>query len=414
MKIDILTIFPKIFNSFLNESLLKKGLDNDIIDIGIYDIRGYTKDKHGNVDDAPYGGGAGMVMTPQPLADAIKSLKKDSTKTILLTPAGKPFTQDDAKRLSKEKNLIFVCGRYEGIDQRIADEYIDEEISIGDFVLNGGETASMVLIESIFRLLPGAIGDEASHQNDSFEDGLLEHPHYTRPEIFDGKSVPEILLSGHHKNIKKWREDESIKKTGKVRPDLLLKVGRAKVKDVNFSIALIHNPVLGKEGDTITSSITTLDVHDFARLGKTYGAKNVYIVTPVEDQKRLVERLKNHWMEGDFLKNEFTRRVDALDIVETAVSFDEVYRKVKRRSKKVKVLATSAVESAGSLSPDQWAVHSGEADEWIILFGTAYGLAPELTQRADFQLSPIKGRGEFNHLPVRGASAIVIHSLFGN
>ncbi len=411
MRVDILSIFPSFFDSIFSESLLKKAIEARVIDIQVHDIREYTKDKHRRTDDEPYGGGAGMVMTPQPIVSALEAITKDApARRILLTPRGKPFRQSDAVRLSKEKRLLFVCGRYEGVDQRVTDGFIDEEISLGDFVLNGGEIAAAALVESIFRLLPGAVGNSESLETESFERGLLEYPHYTRPEDFQGMKVPDVLLSGHHKKIENWRREESLKQTAKVRPDLLSK---SDAVSTQFSIALVHYPVLGKDGQPMVGSITTIDVHDMARIGRTYGARSVFIITPVEDQKIMVDRLKSHWIEGDFLKGEFERRVEALDIMETAGSVEIMLQKVKKRSKKVKILATSAIESPSSITPEEWRAKSCEADEWVILFGTAYGLAPELMEMADYQLSPIEGAGEFNHLPVRGASAIITDSLFG-
>jgi tRNA (guanine37-N1)-methyltransferase len=415
MRIDILTIFPTMFDSFLGESLLKKGIDAGIIDVRLHDIRAYTDDKHRRVDDEPYGGGAGMVMTPQPMADAIESVVGERrVKKILLTPGGKPLRQSDAIRLSKEENLLFVCGRYEGIDQRVSDLFIDEEISIGDFVLNGGEVAAMALTEALFRLLPGAVGKEESVERESFAEDLLEHPHYTRPEEFRGLKAPEILLSGHHAKIEEWRKDMSVKKTAGVRPDLLARAADARRGDVAFSLALIHYPILGKSGETITGSVTTIDVHDLARIGKTYGARAVYVVTPVEDQRRVVERIREHWMEGDVLREIDGRRTEALDILKVVTSIEAMTAEAKRSSgKKIRILATSAVEKPESLSADEWLLSVNPDEEWIVLFGTAYGLAPELLERADALLKPIVGAGEFNHLPVRGASAIISDWLFG-
>jgi len=415
MRIDILTIFPAIFDSFLGESLLKKGIDAGIIDIQTHDIRSYTEDKHKRVDDEPYGGGAGMVMTPQPLADAIEGvIEKREVKKILLTPGGKPFRQADAVRLSKEENLLFICGRYEGVDQRVSDLYVDEEISIGDFVLNGGEVAAMAITEAVFRLLPGAVGKEESVERESFAENLLEHPHYTRPDDFRGEKVPDILLSGHHAKIEEWRKERSISKTTDVRPDLLVRAAEEKKWDVAFSLALIHYPVTGKSGETITGSVTTLDVHDLARIGKTYGARAVYAVTPVEDQRRVVERIREHWMEGDVLREIDGRRTEALDIMKVVPSIEAMSADAKRSSKKkIRILATSAVEKPESLSADEWLASVKQDEEWIVLFGTAYGLAPELLEMADALLKPIEGGGEFNHLPVRGASAIISDWLFG-
>jgi len=415
MRIDILTIFPKLFDSFLGESLVKKAIDKKILDVRVHDIRKWSADKHGKVDDEPFGGGAGMVMTAQPIADALTELEKEGpAKTVLLSPGGRLFGGKTAREFSKLERLILVCGRYEGVDERIAAHYVDEEISVGDYVLNGGEVAAMAVVESVFRFLPGAIGKPQSHENESHEDLLLEHPQYTRPEDFRGLKAPEILLSGHHANIRKWRSEKSLEKTAKVRPDLLAKRRAEIAQRVGFSIALVHYPVVGKDGGTIVSSITTLDIHDMARIGMTYSARKVYMVTPVEDQQRLVARIKSHWSGDDELRKTVGRRAEALELVDVRESLDGVLRDMKKRAKRVKILATSAAEGEGTVTPDEFISRADEADEWLVLFGTAYGLAPEVMERADMRLAPLKGRGEFNHLPVRGASAIILHRLFGN
>ena len=219
MKIDILTIFPEMFEGFLKTSIIKRAIEKNIEEIQIHDIRKYSTDKHKKVDDYSYGGGRGMVLMPQPIFDAVEDLKTKESKVILMTPQGKPYKQKKAYDLSKEKHIIIICGHYEGFDERIR-TLADEEISIGDYVLTGGELPSMVITDSIVRLLDGVIEKE-SHINDSFNNKLLDYPVYTKPENFRGMKVPEVLLSGHHANIKKYRENEAIKKTKKRRPDLL-------------------------------------------------------------------------------------------------------------------------------------------------------------------------------------------------
>ena len=211
MHFDILTIFPNIFNSYFKESIIKRAKDKKLISIKTHDIRKYSKDKHKRVDDMPFGGGAGMLMTPQPLYDAITQLKKKNKgPVVFLSPQGKLWSQSKAESFStKYKEMIILCGRYEGIDQRIRDSLIDQEISIGNYVLTGGEIAAMTLVDSISRLIPGVLGAEDSHLEDSFSKSLKrkkEYPHYTRPANFKGMDVPEVLLSGHHKKIEAWRK----------------------------------------------------------------------------------------------------------------------------------------------------------------------------------------------------------------
>ncbi|MBR6948800.1 MAG: tRNA (guanosine(37)-N1)-methyltransferase TrmD [Bacilli bacterium] len=221
MKIDILTLFPDMFNSVFNESIIKRAIDLGKVDINIVNFRDYTNDPHKKVDDTPYGGGAGMVLTCQPIFDCVKSLRDDDSLVILLTPDGKVYNQKMAYDLSTKKHLIIICGHYEGFDERIR-SICDLELSIGDYVLTGGEIASMVLVDSISRLLPDVITDE-SHINDSFNNNLLDYPTYTKPREYDGMVVPDVLLSGDHKKIAEYRYQESLKKTRERRPDLLEK-----------------------------------------------------------------------------------------------------------------------------------------------------------------------------------------------
>lgn len=221
MKFSILTLFPEMFDT-LNQSIIGRAKEKELIDIELINIRNFSKDKHKKVDDTPYGGGAGMVMRPDVVYDAYKSIGDENAKVIYMSPQGKQLNQEKVKELSKQEHLILLCGHYEGIDQRVIDEIVDEEISIGDYVLTGGELPAMVLIDSVSRYIDGVLNNE-SIKEESFSDGLLEYPQYTRPEMFMGRNVPEILKSGHHENIDKWRKKMSLEITKIKRPDLLKK-----------------------------------------------------------------------------------------------------------------------------------------------------------------------------------------------
>ncbi|RYL92931.1 tRNA (guanosine(37)-N1)-methyltransferase TrmD [Sporolactobacillus sp. THM19-2] len=224
MKIDILSLFPDMFSGVLSESILGRAAERGAVSYHITDFRDYTKNKHRKVDDYPFGGGAGMVLMPQPLFDAAKSVSTEgggASRVILTSAQGKPFRQKDAIDLSGEKHLVFICGHYEGVDERVARCLVTDEFSIGDFVMTGGELAAMSMIDSIVRLLPGVLGNDTSALTDSFSDGLLEHPQYTRPADFRGMKVPDVLLSGNHERIAEWRHKESLRRTFTRRPDLL-------------------------------------------------------------------------------------------------------------------------------------------------------------------------------------------------
>ena len=237
MRIDILTIFPKMFEAVLGESILKRAQKKGLLKINIHNIRDYSLDKHKKVDDKPFGGGPGMLMSPEPIFKAIKQVKSKAKGTkangknarvILLSPKGKRLNQSLAKKLSKNKHLILICGHYEGVDERVKKALVDSEISIGDYVLTGGELPAMVLIDAVARLITGVLGRKDSLIDETFQDNLLEYPQYTRPAVFNGMKVPAVLLSGDHKKIKKWRQKEALKLTKLKRPDLLM---RPKLKE---------------------------------------------------------------------------------------------------------------------------------------------------------------------------------------
>jgi tRNA (guanine37-N1)-methyltransferase len=223
MKFDILTLFPAMFDGPFGESIIKRAAQDGLIDIRLHDIRDYARDRHRTADDYPYGGGAGMVMKVEPLAACIEQVKTErpEARLILTTPRGRPFDQDLAGELAKERELIIICGRYEGVDERVRELFDADEISLGDFVLTGGELAAMVIVDAVARLIPGVLGSDESAAADSFSDGLLEYPHYTRPAEFRGAMVPEVLLSGNHREIAKWRRHQALRRTLTDRPDLL-------------------------------------------------------------------------------------------------------------------------------------------------------------------------------------------------
>lgn len=219
MKFDVLTLFPEMFEP-LKQSIIKRAVEKNLIDINLINIRDFSENKHNKVDDTPYGGGAGMLMKPDVVDRAYNSVKSENAKVIYLTPQGKTLNQRIVRDLSKQEHLILLCGHYEGIDQRVLDKIVDEEISIGDYVLTGGELPAMVLIDSVSRYVDGVLSDESTDE-ESFSNGLLEYPQYTRPEIFDNVKVPDVLISGHHENIRKWRRERSLENTFKKRPEML-------------------------------------------------------------------------------------------------------------------------------------------------------------------------------------------------
>ena len=221
MKFNVLTLFPEMFKAVFEHSIIKRAIEDEVIDINLIDIRDYANDKHNQADDYPYGGGSGMVLKPEPIFRAIKDLDNQESPKIFMTPQGQTFDQKEAKSLAKESEITLLCGHYEGVDQRVRDELITKELSIGDYVLTGGELPAMIVIDAVSRLVPGVVGSKASVVNDSFYQGLLDYPQYTRPQEYKGHKVPKVLLSGDHKKIADWREKKALELTLNRRPDLL-------------------------------------------------------------------------------------------------------------------------------------------------------------------------------------------------
>ena len=221
MKIDVLTLFPEMFAGPLDESIVKRAREAKLLDLKIHNLRDWTHDRHKTVDDKPFGGGPGMLLKVEPLFEAIESLQREKTKVILLSPSGRKFSQQIARELSQEKDLLLVCGSYEGFDERVREALADDELSIGDYVLTNGALPAMVVIDAVTRLLPGVLGDDESSHDESFSHGLLEYPQYTRPAEFRGMKVPDVLVSGHHAGIEKWRREQAKLRTKERRPDLM-------------------------------------------------------------------------------------------------------------------------------------------------------------------------------------------------
>ena len=400
MKIDVLTLFPEMFQGSLNESLLKKAQAKGLLSFNTVNIRDFTTDKHKTADDTAYGGGAGMVMKVDPIAKGISNLKSKISKTILLCPTGKPLTQKKPNKLAKQKHLILVCGHYEGVDERVRD-YVDEEISIGDYVLTGGEIPATVLIDAVARQIPGVVKEQESVEKDSFYNGLLDYPCYTRPEEFEGKKVPEVLLSGNHAEIEKWRQEKALEKTKKQRPDLLNKV----------YLALVHHPIYNKRKDVVTTSITGFDLHDIARTAITFGIKKYYVVNPLPAQQAFAKRIIGFWMDKGSMEFNWTR-AEAFKLISIKSDLEEAIKEIEKiEGVKPKVVATSA-KAKGSLGFAELRKEIKSTDKpYLIVLGTGWGLADEAFELVDVVLEPILGVSDYNHLPVRSANAIILDRL---
>lgn len=437
LSVEVLTLFPEMFASVLGGSLLGKAIAGGAVAVHLTNPRDFAPGKHKSVDDAPYGGGSGMVMRPDPLVSAIEHVERERgpAHKITFTPAGRPLDQQTVCRLAARGRLLLLCGRYEGIDDRVR-AFVDEEISLGDFVLTGGEIAAMAVIDACARRLPGVLGNDASALDESFEAGLLEYPQFTRPPEFRGAAVPEILLSGDHEKVRKWRRREALLRTRDRRPDLfarhtLTDEDRALLDDrsptttidasarravaARTFAALVHHPVYDRGQHVITTALTNLDLHDLARSARTFGLAGYFIVTPIEAQRDLARRILDGWREEGEARNDF--RKDALDRVRVVASIEEAAAEATRAlGRRPLTVATSARDlDAGDRArsfPALVAESAVGGDPLLVLFGTGWGLANEVVDRVDRCLPPIRGAENYNHLSVRSAAAIVLDRLF--
>lgn len=423
VKFHIVTLFPEFFREALSCGLMGKAVEAGLVAFSFVNPRDYATDRHHTVDDRPYGGGPGMVMMLGPLQEALSRIERPGPM-ILLTPGGEPLSQGMAARFAGHSDVTVICGRYEGIDARLGELFPLMPVSVGDFVLNGGEAAALCLIEAVARLVPGFMGKNESAEEESFSSGLLEYPHYTRPEVFEGRAVPEILLSGNHARIAAWRRERSLETTLARRPELLPEAGLTP-RDVDFLrekkgpglgrnlyIALVHGPVLDRNGKTGTVSLTNLDVHDIARVSRSYGLGKYFVVTPLDDQRALAERLVAHWTRGPGLAAN-PDRAEALDLVRVRRGLDDVIEELARqRGMRPFVAVTSArPEGAGSFIGFAGLRDLLGERPVVLVLGTGSGLSPEITSRADGFLPPIRPFEAYNHLSVRSAAAILVDRL---
>jgi len=447
MRVTVVTIFPEMFESTLGASLLGKALEAGLLAVDFVNPRDFTTDRHRSVDDAPYGGGPGMVMKAEPLVAAIEAAASESGSAsatarahrVLLTPAGAPLTQRRVRELADLEHVVLVCGRYEGIDDRVSTLAIDEEISIGDFVMSGGEIAAMALIDAVARYVPGVLGEATSTVEESFSDGLLEYPQFTRPAELRGLEVPDVLQSGNHARIRAWRRQQSLERTAARRPELL--DGRAFGEEedpvarlaARTYVVLVHHPVYDRTGAIVTTSLTNLDLHDIARSAATYGLAGYYVVTPIEAQRDKAVRIVTSWPDrtgGDAVDEadgvhpaqaHDDHRAQALGLVRAAASMGEVLGEVgvAHGGERPVAVATSADPSRfPDRSPIDFdalrAIGLASAPRPLVLFlGTGWGLSESAVALADQLLAPLSGRTEFNHLSVRTAAGVILDRLFG-
>jgi tRNA (guanine37-N1)-methyltransferase len=430
MKFTVVTILPELIEPALTAGVVGRAREAKTITVATINPRDFTTDRHRSVDDTPYGGGPGMVMKPEPLLAAIGAA--GAGHRILLTPAGKLLTQARVRELSKREHLVLVCGRYEGVDERVIEEGIDEELSIGDYVLSGGELGALVVIDAVARLVPGVLGEATSVDDESHSAGLLEYPQYTRPPTLvtanATREVPSVLMSGNHAAIAAWRRQQAIERTARRRPDLFArfvpsKADRKLVTPLagRTHLALVHHPVFDRTGKVITTSLTNFDIHDLARSTLTYGLAAYHIVTPVTSQREKAEHIASLWLEEAPARPPPATgsRAGALALVRTADSLDRVLETLTAEyGRPPLVVATSAkaesFPAAARRTPDQLRAEATlDPAPLLIVLGTGWGLADPLIPSVSRVLAPIEGASDWNHLSVRSAAAIILDRLFG-
>jgi tRNA (guanine37-N1)-methyltransferase len=423
VRFTLVSIFPEFFDSFLSCGLLAKAIEAGVVSVDRVNPRDFATDRHHTVDDRPYGGGPGMVMGLPTLTAALRSLPTPG-RLLMLSPAGRPFDQSLAEELAREPAVTLLCGRYEGIDARLCDLFDITPVSVGDFVLSGGESAATCLVEAVARLVPGFMGKEASAEEESFASGLLEYPHYTRPEVFEGLPVPPDLLTGHHAAIAAWRRRRALETTLARRPDLfasttLTEDDAAFLRGLprsrpgrNLHLGLVHGPVLLKDGKVGTVSLTNLDIHDIARVSRTYGLGGFEVVSPLRDQLALAERILEHWRVGPGRRAN-PDRTEALSLVRLHEDLDAALAAVSGVHGQPAALVATSARNAATLSFA--AARRLLVDRPVlVVLGTGHGLAEAVLARAEGILPPLRPFSEYNHLSVRAAAGILTDRLLGD
>jgi tRNA (guanine37-N1)-methyltransferase len=432
---NIVTIFPQMFDAPFKQGVISKAIEAGIVAVNAIDLRVYAEDKHRTTDDYQYGGGVGLVMKPEPIVRAVRAIRERSeTHVVMLDPRGEKFTQRTAERLSGYESLTFICGRYEGVDERVRELVVDEAISLGDFILTGGEFAAMTMIDAVARLIPGVLGDDTSMDEESFSltsaagvANTLEYPHYTRPPEYEGLKVPELLLSGRHADIVKWRAAQALEQTRKYRPELLdatqlddasrkeiyQATATPKGKELKLAVALMHYPMQDKQGTLVTTSITNMDLHDISRSAATYGAKRYFVVTPLQAQREIAQKVISHWTEG-FGAGYNSNRKEAFTRTELCDSILYAMQECEKLwGEKPLLVATTARTERATVSAASLG-KIAESRPVLLLFGTGWGFRKEVFDVVDYVLEPILGASDFNHLSVRSAVAILLDRLTQN
>lgn len=427
MNISIVSVFPELYHPFLQTSLIKHAQEKGLAKINIDGYFSYASPKQ-RIDAPSFGPGAGMLIKPNVVQDAIEAQEKrfGPAYKIFFSPQGKKVDQRVLQRLAtkvqEKKHLMLLPARYEGMDSRVEEFYADEILSIGDFVVMGGDLPAMLFLEGLLRLIPGVIGKRESVERDSFFGPFVDYPEFTEPVTWNDLMVPEVIRSGNHAAIEEWRQNAAVKKSimehfdwvRSYRMDKLQKQ-LAKAYIPSHYAALMHTDVMLPNGQIGTTSVTSIDIHDGARSTKTYGLKNYFIVTPLKDQQNIVSTLLDFWQEGPG-KDYNPHRHEAVQQVQLKSNLNEVIEFIeKKEGKKPILIGTSACLD----NQDHLITYYDQTKVWhdrrpvLLIFGTGKGLSPELLERCDYTLLPVEGFSDFNHLSVRSAIAIVLDRWLG-
>lgn len=427
MKVSVLTVFPDLYTDFLKTSLIKRAQQEGTIEFDVAGFSDFCQPKE-RLDAPTAGHGSGMAIRPEVVQRAVDGLEKKhgTAFRIFLTPQGKKLDQNKAQELAKifqeKEHVMLVAGRYEGIDARAQKKYADLEISIGDYILMGGDLPAMVLLESTLRYLPGVVGKQESVQKDSFSGPFVDFPPYTAPpREWEGQAIPEVLLSGNHAAIEKWRQEFSASLTVRehfewLRSNCQEKKDRELAADYipHHYIALLHDQVIVEQGRVGTSSVTSLDIHDIARSAKTYGIKGYSLVTPLKDQQRIVNTILDFWHTTGIEYNR--QRHEAVKLIDMHNSLKEVIDAIEKKEGKKPLLVGTSAQSVGQA---ELITYKDQAQVWaqgrpvLFIFGTAKGIAAEVLEGCDYVLLPIEGFTQFNHLSVRSAVAVILDRWLG-
>ena len=429
MHFHLVSLFPEFFHSPLDTALMLKARENGLVSFSMHNPRDHGLGVHRSVDDRPYGGGPGMVLMLKPLLATLRAIENPG-RMLVMAPGGKPFTQSLARELATDQHLTLICGRYEGFDARLAELAPVEYVSMGDAVLNGGEIPALAIVEAVARLIPGFMGKEESGDEESFSASLLEYPHYTRPETFEGHTVPDILRSGDHGRVAVWRRQEALAATLRTRPDLLAETvldaaDAACLSEMprhrpgrNLHVALVHHPVIIEGKNSGASSLTNLDIHDIARSSRTYGLGGFFATSPLEDQQAVLEGILRHWLHGPAARSH-PDRAQALALVRGVRMVEDAIAHIEEATgQRPLVLGTSAQWPGKKNATPQ--ISFATVRQWLgqrpvlLLFGTGHGLAPEVLENCDGLLRPLRFLDGYNHLSVRAAAAITIDRILGD